>query len=297
MKNNHNIKNKLTSGRLGKLIAFGKTVSDRITADRVCVYAAQASYFIVISAVPFVMLLLTLLRYIFTIDENEVCTLAAEYLPELLLPYADTIIEELFGNNLPIISVSAIAILWAASQGIKSIGQGIRNIYGTTGQAGFIRNTALSLFFTVISIIGVTVAAALVIFGRVITDYLDARFDIAIRQSGIFTLARLLFMPAVLILMLAGIYKGLCRHEMHFSRQFPGALIATGGWIIFSRAYSFYIDNFADYSYIYGSLTAVVLFMLWLYACMIILLCGAELNLWLYERRRNERAKLPPKGA
>ncbi|MBQ8495292.1 MAG: YihY/virulence factor BrkB family protein, partial [Clostridia bacterium] len=44
-------------------------------------------------------------------------------------------------------------------------------------------------------------------------------------------------------------------------------------------------DNFANYSFIYGSLTAVVLLLLWLYACMVILLLGAEINAYLLRRR------------
>jgi membrane protein len=61
-------------------------------------------------------------------------------------------------------------------------------------------------------------------------------------------------------------------------REFPGALIAAIGWMGFSYLYSFYIDNMSNYSKTYGSLTAIVLFMLWFYFIMHILFIGGEIN-------------------
>ena len=55
-------------------------------------------------------------------------------------------------------------------------------------------------------------------------------------------------------------------------------MLSATGWLGFSYLYSFYIDRMANYSATYGSLTAVVLCMIWLYACMYIMFIGAELN-------------------
>ena len=68
------------------------------------------------------------------------------------------------------------------------------------------------------------------------------------------------------------------RIKSGFLPHFPGAVFASVGWTMFSYGYSLYITNFPSASYIYGSLAAVCLIMLWLYFCMIILLLGAEVN-------------------
>lgn len=57
-----------------------------------------------------------------------------------------------------------------------------------------------------------------------------------------------------------------------------GAAFAAVGWFVYSRFFEFYIEHFADYSYIYGSLASVIIVMLWLYSCMEILLIGAGVN-------------------
>ena len=49
------------------------------------------------------------------------------------------------------------------------------------------------------------------------------------------------------------------------------------------HVFSLYFTNFSNYSYMYGSLTAIVLLMLWLYFCICILFIGAEINHFLYE--------------
>lgn len=60
--------------------------------------------------------------------------------------------------------------------------------------------------------------------------------------------------------------------------QLPGTIFATAGWLIFSRVFSFYILHFWRLSYIYGSLTAVILIILWLYVIINLLFLGAGLN-------------------
>ncbi len=60
--------------------------------------------------------------------------------------------------------------------------------------------------------------------------------------------------------------------------QLPGTIFATAGWLVFSRVFSFYIVHFWRLSYIYGSLTAVILIILWLYVIINLLFLGAGLN-------------------
>lgn len=60
--------------------------------------------------------------------------------------------------------------------------------------------------------------------------------------------------------------------------QLPGTIFATAGWLVFSRVFSFYILHFWRLSYIYGSLTAVILIILWLYVIINLLFIGAGIN-------------------
>ena len=84
-------------------------------------------------------------------------------------------------------------------------------------------------------------------------------------------------------MVLAGFFWGLYllipnRKSDRAGAELPGAILSAAGWLGFSYLYSFYIDRMSNYSAMYGSLTAIVLCMIWLYACMYIMFIGAELN-------------------
>ena len=82
----------------------------------------------------------------------------------------------------------------------------------------------------------------------------------------------------VLIFFFLLIFISLPNRKTGILRELPGAIIAAAGWVGFSFLFSFYVDNLSNYTAIYGSLTTIVLCMLWLYACMYILYIGAEVN-------------------
>ena len=76
------------------------------------------------------------------------------------------------------------------------------------------------------------------------------------------------------------------RKTVSFFRQLPGALIAAIGWIVVSAGCSFYIGNFNNFSYIYGSLSGMMILLLWLHFCMSMVFYGAEVNYFL-ENKKN----------
>ncbi len=78
--------------------------------------------------------------------------------------------------------------------------------------------------------------------------------------------------------------------------QLPGTIFATAGWLIFSRVFSFYIAHFWRRSYIYGSLTAVILLILWLYVIINLLFIGAGLNAELLPKGFSPGEKLSQNG-
>ena len=71
------------------------------------------------------------------------------------------------------------------------------------------------------------------------------------------------------------------RKQVSLRNAFFGAALASAGWVLFSFIFSVFVENFANYATIYGSLAALVILMVWLYACMFILLIGGEIAMWL----------------
>ena len=98
--------------------------------------------------------------------------------------------------------------------------------------------------------------------------------DQIMRIRGIIT-------PVLLFVFTMMIYKFLPNHIVQLRIQLMGAAFSAVGWMIVSWIFSVYLDIFKGFSSMYGSLTTIVLIMLWLYFCMYILLLGGEVNMIL----------------
>jgi len=95
----------------------------------------------------------------------------------------------------------------------------------------------------------------------------------------IISLARWPLLFVVLVLGLSMLYRyGTSRRAPRLRWVIWGSLATALLWVLVSAAFSFYLANFANYNATYGSLGAVIGFMMWLYVSLMILLLGAELN-------------------
>jgi membrane protein len=89
---------------------------------------------------------------------------------------------------------------------------------------------------------------------------------------------RTIIMILVLIVFSLSIYMFLPNKRRRLRSQFPGAIFTAFGWTLASFIFSVYMDIFKGFSNMYGSLTTIVIIMLWLYFCMYVMLLGGEMN-------------------
>ena len=264
-----------------------KRVIRTVNRDRVFVYAGQAAMMILISLFPFIMLLSSLAQYVLPWSEEELREILQSLeLGQQGLGFLSELADELFHPpTVSVVSITAVTALWSASRGINAVRWGIRTMYRTPYRHGFLYHTAISLLYTVAMFAMLLVLLTLVVFGQQLLELIRTHFAWLAAPLGFVLQFRTLILLLLLTLFFMLLYRVLPSQKLSSKAQLPGALFAAVGWLLFSFAFSLYIDNFANYSFIYGSLTAVVLLLLWLYACMVILLLGAEINAYLLRRR------------
>lgn len=250
------------------------SIISEIRKDNIFIYSAHASFYIIISIIPFIMLILSFSRYIIPITKTELSEIILPLLPRVLHPAAGAVIGELFSKpSASVISITAVSTLWTASRGVAAIERGIARVYKKNLHDSFLLTITYNILHT-ISFIFMTILAA---FLSAVTSFLAA-------ESGMVFLTSLLkwfFVPIILIALLTFVYTSLSGIWRPITYHLPGAVFTAIAWIIASVIFSFYINNFANYSYIYGSLSAIILMLLWIYVCTIILLLGAEVNMLL----------------
>lgn len=254
-------------------------IANIINSDNVFVFAAQAAFYIIIASIPSIMMLLSLTRFILPISENDILSAAFPLIPEIIKTPVTRIVSELFNNStFSIASITALSAFWSVSRGVAAVERGTRNVYHTPPRDGFLRGIMASFLYTLIFILLIIVFLATIVFGSSIIDFLQLKSGVLHLIFGRSFVPKWIFTYAMMTLLFAFLYSAFSGRNLKFKCHFPGAIFASGGWLIFSVLFSFYIENFANYSYIYGSLAAIVLMMLWIYFCMVIFLLGGEVN-------------------
>lgn len=247
--------------------------------DEVTVYAAQASFFIVIAFFPFIMLLLTLIQLIPAINKSDLMTVMVAIMPDMLDSLVISIIDDLYTKSpATIISLTAIVSVWSASRGMLGIERGLNRVYECPEKRGYLIRRLICSGHTILFIIACVASLFLMVLGNSIHNF-AVRLMPAIAKITNFVFNLRSFMTLfLLVIVFTGLYTYLPVRHHRLRYQIPGALFSTLGWIVSSALFSIYFNNFGNYSYMYGSLAAVVILMLWLYICICILFIGAEIN-------------------
>ncbi len=261
--------------RFAKLLEF----IDLLIGDNVSVYAAQASFFLIISAIPLMMLIFAIINLFINIDQQTILHTINSFAPAKISSLMTTIMNELFNKaaSIPVISITAISTLWLASKGMMALYMGLSNVYHVP-MRNYIYNRIVSIVYTLALIATLILTVIFFAFGNKLELFLTSHSIIPSNLMQLILRGKIFFFMAYLTLLFALFYKFLPHRNSPFRQHIPGAAFAAAGWIVFSYIYSIYIDNFSNYSYVYGSLAAVVFLMLWLYFYMNIFLYGAQIN-------------------
>lgn len=172
--------------------------------------------------------------------------------------------------------VAGLAIaLWSANSGVKALFDSLNQVYGEKETRSFFKLNLITLIFTIISILLLAVALAAVVVLPAIVD----RLGISDFTATISQVARWPFLFIVLAIVLAFVYRfGPNRREPKWRWVTWGSAAAALLWIIASLLFSWYAANFGSFNKTYGSLGAIVGFMIWIWISMIVVLLGAELD-------------------
>lgn len=240
-------------------------------------HAANACYFIVLSAFPALLLLLNLLRHT-SLEVEYLTEMLYGIFPDALAVGAEELILLTFDSTGSMaVGISAAAALWSAGRGIYGILTGLNAVYGAAEERSWLHARLLSMLYLFVFLILLLLTLGLHIFSGKLTRFLFPDFRIPLSFALLIAVQTALF---------AAMYAVLPGRKNTLRESLPGALLAALGWQIFSDLYSIYVEHFATLSSIYGSVYAVALSMLWLYCCMSILFYGGALNV-LLKRSQN----------
>lgn len=274
------------------------TFAQKITRDNIKAYSAEATLFIVISLFPFLMFLLSLMQFL-PIDSNTLLDFMNTFLPSMISSRASNILTPLLTQKSGVIVITTVfGFLWAGSQGFLSIERGLNGVYCRENRRTYLFSRLYSIIYTILFALLIVVLLLIFLFGNRLMASLTSVFPHLTYLTILIKSIRYSAGLVMLIVIFDMMYRFIPNRKDHgsnFITELPGAVLAAVGWLAFSALYSCYIDNFSNYSIVYGSLTAIVFLLIWLYFCMYMVYIGAEINsllkLYQYRKQRIEHKK------
>ncbi|TCT15356.1 membrane protein [Natranaerovirga pectinivora] len=274
-----------------KLISFIFQLQRRVTEDNISALSAQLTYFLLLSFFPFVMFLLTILSYT-PITQQEVVLSIGEIFPGDIGNIIVAILNEIAINKSnALLSITVILTIWSASKGVLAIVRSLNIAYRIDETRSFVHLKIISCFYTIIFATIILLTFILVIFGNNLLSLLVTYFPATLNIVGLLQLIRYIFIIFILLIFFTVIYNAIPNRKISLSEAIPGALFSSVGWIALSISFSFYVDNFGNFSYMYGSLAGVIVLLLWLYICSNIIMIGGEINALLVEHKEKRNNK------
>ena len=256
-------------------------VTEEIGANHVGAYAAQSAYFFMLCMIPIILLLLTLVQYT-PVTKADVMTAVMQVFPTSVDSMMATIVNQVYNQSTGIIPITIIVALWSAGKGVLAMTTGLNCVYHCRETRNYLILRLRSTLYTVMFLLVILFLLLLSVFGNSLNIFITEHIPIFEEFADRMIELRAVLTPIVLVAFLLLIYKFLPNRKDKFIRQLPGAVFTAIGWMAISWIFSVYVDVFTGFSSMYGSLTTIVLIMLWMYFCMYCILLGGELNMRIF---------------
>lgn len=258
-------------------------ITMQITDDHVGAYAAQSAYFFVLCMIPIILLLITLVQFT-PVTKADVMTAVMQVFPTSVESFLTSIINQVYNQSTTVIPITILVALWSAGRGVLSMTGGLNCVYGCSETRNYIVLRIRATLYTVLFILVIILLLVLSVFGNSLNIFINQHVTFLENFADWLIRARLIIAPVILMVFCLLIYRFLPNRKDALKKQIPGAVFAAIGWMIVSWVFSVYVDVFKGFSSMYGSLTTIVLVMLWMYFCMYSILLGGEINVLLYDK-------------
>jgi membrane protein len=277
-------------------------VWQEIDEDEVVDRAAALSYYFLFALFPTLLFLTALLGMLpFPGLMDTLMTYVEQTLPGDAASVITKTLEEIVrGSRGSLMSIGALAALWAGSAGLGSMMTALNVAYDVRDRRPWWKRRLVAVGLTVGFSLFILGGLVVMVFGpklaRVAADWLGL-------GTAFTTLWTAASVPVAMLLVLIGIalvYYLAPAVEQTWRWVTPGSVVALVLWLAMSYGLRVYVTHFGNYNATYGSIGGVILLMLWLYLTGIALLLGAEVNAEIEHaaaRRGEPTAKLPGQEA
>ncbi len=260
----------------------------KVPTHHVAAYASQSAFFFILSLIPMILLLMTFVQYT-PVTKADVMTAVIQIFPGNINILITSIVNQVYNQSMEIIPITLLVALWSAGKGVLALATGLNTIFGCPETRNYVYIRMRATVYTILFVMALIVMLVIAVFGNTINDMLFDKFPLLSDIARWILWIKNIVAPTLLTILFVYVYKYLPNSdEITIKEQLPGAVFAAMGWMVCSWVFSIYLDVFQGFSNMYGSLTTIILIMLWMYFTMYCILLGGEINEMIKDIKRKD---------
>ena len=274
---------------LRTFIRFVRNIVALYMSNDIPIFAASSSFFLIISSIPLFMLIFSTISYIpqVSIDDTiKNITLLFPNLPYItqIVNHTLSIAKDLSRSN--VIYINIITALITGSTCLFAFIVGIRKIHDIDYTSNYAILKILTIVNMLILYLSVIVTFILLILGGMIIEFVKMYLPFEIEILDRILSYKYLVSSISLIILTMSLYTTSTNFERRFLKNIYGAVFTTFAWIFVSNLFSIYFTRFPMSTSTYGSLTGIMIVLLWIFICINIVFIGACVNEVIYPQQR-----------
>ena len=253
---------------------------------RITTYSAACAYYLFMSLVPMIMLVVSVVQYT-PLTESLILDTLSDYVPDQLYQIVKTIVSSIYSGGRVALTVSILLTIWSASKSMKALMRGMDSVYDAARSEDFFVFSLRACFYMVIFVALLLVSLLVMVYGGEILALLYDLLPHGGAVDWLFGLARYLryvVFLAVLTLVFSFTYWRMPARRLRYMSQWPGAAFCAVSWVLFSLIFSAYVSVSGIFG-AYGVIGTVMVAMMWVYYCFYFLLLGGYINHYIALRR------------
>ena len=277
-----------------KLYLIWLNFSRQMKKQNISAYAASIAFFFFLSIVPMLMMLCAIIPYTPVTEENLVQAVT-DVVPDMVDAMVVSLISDVYDRSGGIMSIAIIATIWSAAKGVMALMTWLNAVNGVEEKRKYFVIRVIACFYTIVMLLIVILSLVINVFGNQLVSIALYRLPQLERIVDFCMNFRFLVVWVVMTVLFAAIYAYVPNKKLKFREQIPGATFSAVVWSVFSWGFSIYVAYGNSYG-VYGSLSIIIIVLLWMYFCMYIIMIGAYLNRYfnpvnkvLVKNRKKER--------
>ena len=282
----------------GNLSIYAVTISliNEFLEDSLLNKASSLAYNFMLALFPGTLFLFTLIAYVPIHNfQDKLLELLRTLMPTYAYLALENTIEDILKHqNAGLLSLGFVTALYFATNGVGTLMQAFNDSSLILEKRSWLKRRGIAMLLTVIISIALIIAIAIMIAGESVINYLQSH--VASKSHFwiyLLTLSRWFIIVIIFFVTISVLYRYGPSHKLKWPFLSPGSILATGLAILTSLGFTYYINHFASYNKLYGSIGTLIVVMLWLYLNSLILLIGFELNASIDLSKRNLKIVKP----